>query len=307
MATPRRFGQEVSQNIRRPRNMTLSERDKAIGMLVGGCTIPEVAQHFGRADSTIRRLHLKHHHTGTIVDKPRSGRPHILSRHTKKLLFRAVRKTPKIEYKHLSKVAQIALPDGTLQKAPSRSTLYRVLKKRGLTNYRCKTRPKLTRGRALARLKFCREYRSFPWQRRTLKFSDKCSIQKGSGHNTEWCFRYPDEKWTPSMITEHSTSRAPAQMVWGAIWLDERGRPRRSPLVIMDRDSDAPHNGYTSQSYIQALRKGLLPNWRKSQLFMQDNARIHTSATTRAFLEDHHITTIKWPPYSPDLNPIEHL
>jgi transposase len=114
MATPRRFRQEVSQNIRRPRNMTLAERDIAIGMLMGGCTILEVAQHFGRANSTIRRLHLKHHHTGTIVDKPRSGRPHILLKHTKKLLFRAVRKTPKIEYKHLSKVAQIALPNSTL-------------------------------------------------------------------------------------------------------------------------------------------------------------------------------------------------
>jgi hypothetical protein len=105
MATPRRFGQEVSQNIRYPQNITLAERDIAIGMLVGSCTILEVAQHFGRADSTIQRLHLKYYHTSTIVDKPRSGCLYILLRHTKKLLFRVVRKTPKIKYKHLSKVA----------------------------------------------------------------------------------------------------------------------------------------------------------------------------------------------------------
>ena len=140
-----------------------------------------------------------------------------------------------------------------------------------------------------------------------MKFSDKCSVQKGSGQNKEWCFRYPDKKWKPKIITEVSTSRPPAQMVWGAIWLDKRGRPRRSPLVIMERDPDAPRNGYTARSYIAALEEGLLPHYRQSQLFMQDNARIHTSHAVRAFMAKHHITVMNWPPYSLDLNPIKHL
>jgi hypothetical protein len=36
------------------------------------------------------------------------------------------------------------------------------------------------------------------------------------------------------MITAPETSRRPAQMVWASVWLDERGRPRRSPLIIID-------------------------------------------------------------------------
>jgi transposase len=118
---------------------------------------------------------------------------------------------------------------------------------------------------------------------------------------------YPEEKWDTRMITQLSTSRPPAQMVWGSIWLDQRGRPRRSPLIIMERDPDAPRNGYTAKSYIKALRQGLLPHYRRGQLFQQDNARIHTAAATRAFLARHGIRTINWPPYSPDLNPIEHM
>lgn len=62
------------------------------------------------------------------------------------------------------------------------------------------------------------------------------------------------------MITGLSTSQVPAQMVWGAIWLDARGQPRHSPLVIMERDPDAPRGGYSSQSYIQTLCKGLPPH-----------------------------------------------
>ena len=53
--------------------------------------------------------------------------------------------------------------------------------------------------------------------------------------------------------------------------------------------------------------KGLLPSYRTSQLFVQDNARIYTSRVVRTFLADHQITTLDWPAYSPDLNPIEHL
>jgi hypothetical protein len=40
---------------------------------------------------------------------------------------------------------------------------------------------------------------------------------------------------------------------------------------------------------------------------MQDNARIHTARVVVDFMAEHGITTLEWPPYSPDLNPIEHL
>ena len=96
-------------------------------------------------------------------------------------------------------------------------------------------------------------------------------------------------------------------MVWGAIWLDERGQPRRSPLIIMDRDPDAPRSGYTAQSYTETLEEGLKPHWRSSQLFMHDNASIQTAHATRDWLQRNQVRMVIWPPYSPDLNPIEHL
>lgn len=109
------------------------------------------------------------------------------------------------------------------------------------------------------------------------------------------------------MITEVPTGRPPAQMVWAAIWLDERGRARRSPLVIMTRDEDAPRGGCTAQSYIKTLETGLLHHWWPSQRFMHDNARIYTARITRRWLHERGITPITWPAYSSDLNPIEHL
>jgi transposase len=307
MPPQRRFGQELDQNVRRSRNISPATRDQAIGMLKSRMTVPEVVRAIQRGERTIRDLRAKYRQTGSVQDKPRSGRPPVLSKQQKKIIYRKVRSTPKMEYSVLQEDATFVNAEGTPLKPPSRSTSYRELRRRGLTNHKAKKRPKLTWAHAHGRLKFAREYRYFPWGRRTLKFSDECSVQKGSGANQEWCFRSPWEKWKPEMLDPVGTSRKPAQMVWGCVWLDERGVARRSKLVIMERDPDAKKRGYSAKSYMEALTKGLLPHYRRSQLFMQDGAGIHRSRAVMAFHQEHHINAIVWPAYSPDLNPIEHL
>jgi transposase len=41
--------------------------------------------------------------------------------------------------------------------------------------------------------------------------------------------------------------------------------------------------------------------------FMQDNASIHTARVVRQWFADMAIPLTDWPPYSPDLNPIEQV
>ena len=91
-------------------------------------------------------------------------------------------------------------------------------------------------------------------------------------------------------------------MLWGGIW-----KEGKTPIVVMERDLSARRHGYTSWSYIQALEEGLIPVYNGSRQFMQDNAAIHTSQASKRWLLEHTIQWIGWPPYSPDLNPIEHV
>jgi transposase len=162
MPPQRRILQEINQNVRRGPNLTISQREKIIGRLAEGAAVKEVAALYGRTPRCIRDLRKKYNQTGNTQDKPRSGRPPILSLRLKKLIYRKARAQPKIEYKKLIEEAVVVEPDGTTSKPPSHSTLYRVLKRRGLTNFRCKKRPKLTFVHARKRRTFCSTYRNFP-------------------------------------------------------------------------------------------------------------------------------------------------
>ncbi len=91
-------------------------------------------------------------------------------------------------------------------------------------------------------------------------------------------------------------------MVWGMIW-----RGGRSDLIIMERNEHARRNRYSTQSYLQALKEGLLPNYVPGRFFLQDNAKIHVSIAAREWFESHGIWVQAHPAHSPDLNLIKHV
>ena len=59
---------------------------------------------------------------------------------------------------------------------------------------------------------------------------------------------------------------------------------------------------------IHDLYKAYLPEFvQPGEIFMHDNAPVHTAAITKRLLAEMHVEVMIWPPYSPDLNPIENL
>lgn len=66
-----------------------------------------------------------------------------------------------------------------------------------------------------------------------------------------------------------------------------------------------------SFQYRFVLRRSLLPFWRRNRqrnlVFMQDNAPIHRSQSTKDWLARKRIALLDWPANSPDLNPQENV
>ena len=60
--------------------LTLDKRNVAIGMLTGCMRVKEVAQRFRVSESAISRLRAKYRQTGTVIDRPRPGRPRKTTR-----------------------------------------------------------------------------------------------------------------------------------------------------------------------------------------------------------------------------------
>ena len=133
MLPRRQFGTEIAGNRRRGPNLTPDERQRIIAKRQCGCTIPELVKEFGRSESAIKYTIRTYTKATTTQEKPRPGRPPVLSARAKKLIYRKARSAPKVDYSELAKAAQVYAPDGTPSQPPSKSTLYRALKKNRLT------------------------------------------------------------------------------------------------------------------------------------------------------------------------------
>nr|POE60622.1 transposable element tcb2 transposase [Quercus suber] len=246
-------------------------------------------------ESTIRSMIKKANTRLTFDNNARTGRPRIRNQRDERAVLRAIREQPKLTYKQLKQATGLEF---------STSTFKRILKENGITNWRCKRRPHLTQAHATARLNWALLNQQTDWLQ--WLFSDECSVEKGVGKRVEWAFGYPSEKWEKKHITTYSKGKQGSVMVWACIGTSVE----ETELVIMDRDGTSLRNRYTTESYLDALEIGLLPIY-TGQVFMEDNAPIHMSGWARITLQNWGVITLtgamRWPPYSPDLNPIEHL
>lgn len=106
-------------------------------------------------------------------------------------------------------------------------------------------------------------------------------------------------------ITDNHTSRRRAFRQRLLFWGCFSGNGGPGPFVHVN-------STMKTANYIDTLKHHLLPyrqtHFRgNSSTFQHDNAPCHASRPTLDFLQVNRVRTLQWPPYSPDLNPIENL
>jgi hypothetical protein len=173
----------------------------------------------------------------------------------------------------------------------------------GIHYWRAKKCPDLTDEIALLRYDWARVRAYWNVERwKQYIWSDECSAERGKGQKQVWVFGIPSEKWMPKNVSTYKKGKQIRVMVWACFW----GNGERTPLYIMDRDFESKKQGYSASSYIAVLEDNLPFHYQDVLLFMQDNAPIHTAHRVREWFQENGIHITDWPPFSPDLNPIEH-
>jgi transposase len=97
-----------------------------------------------------------------------------------------------------------------------------------------------------------------------------------------------------------------SMMFWAAFcWVYQ------SALVPLLGDPESARGGVTARVILDCLIENLPTIAEPGRVFMQDNARTHTARIVQNWLcpwaEENGVSLLDWPPYSPDLNPIENL
>ncbi|UYV62802.1 Transposase [Cordylochernes scorpioides] len=175
-------------------------------------------------------------------------------------------------------------------------TISRRLVANGLHSCRPLRRLPLTPPNRRQRLEWCRARSTWMTEWHRVVFSDESRFCLSSDSRRVRVWRRRGERFNPAAIVERPTVRQRRIMVWGPIVYDSR-----SPLLRIQ-------GTMTAQRYVDdVLRPVTLPYLQgvPNALYQQDNARPHTARISQQALQD--VQMLPWPPYSPDLSPIEHV
>ena len=79
----------------------------------------------------------------------------------------------------------------------------------------------------------------------------------------------------------------------------------------MDCNFESLKHSYSVNFYLEVLNTKVDLWYQKldsGYVFIQDNASIYTAKKVKRWFASHSVkTVVDWPPYSPNLNPIEHI
>jgi transposase len=121
-----------------------------------------------------------------------------------------------------------------------------------------------------------------------------------------WVFRTLQEKWDQDCIEPHRDIKKDIKvMFWGCF-----GGMGMMGLTDLSGDPESKEGGVTGQIILEYAFKKILPQILDGHfelIFMQDGAGIHHRKELVAWLKEKGYKILEWPPYSPDLNPIEHV
>jgi len=229
---------------------------------------------------------------------PRSGRPKALTPEQESDLVEfvcATKKNRRMTFLQLSCV----LFAGVFGMWAIKNTLYRL----GFRRRVARKKPPISEENRVKRLNWALEHVNWtPEQWANILWTDETWIT-GGPHSKQYVTRRQGEEWDPTCIVEKH-QRKQGWMFWGCF----SGATGKGPGIFWEKDW-GKINEETYRQHTVPIIDGWITLCRRDDgeelLLMQDGAPGHAAKATREDLAERGVEVIHWPPFSPDLNPIE--
>ena len=157
---------------------------------------------------------------------------------------------------------------------------------------------KINRGKRMAYAKMMMEKSYDYWKHAVWSDESKFNLFGSDGKIMVW--RSTTEEYDPKCTVPTVKHNGGSVMAWACF-----SRTGVGNLCFIEGSMDR-------FLYREILRKNLLQSCQKLGLenlflFQHDNGPKHTAGAVKDWLKQKKIKTLNWPPFSPDMNPIEHL
>lgn len=253
-----------------------------------------IARDLGCSEKAVRDTIKRVQATGSVEDRPRTGRPSKTSLRERRMIVRNSLKNRQMTSTQLA--AQHNLTGQTL----SKRTVQRILNKYGLFGRIARKKPFINAKNRVKRLKWAKKHRNWTvadWSR--ILWSDEKKFNRLGSDGRIYVRRRTGEAFRPVCLKGTVKGGGGSLMCWASFSARGTGPIHRI-------------NGIMDQvKYKNILNDVLLPfaddNLPITWIFQHDNDPKHTAKSVTKFLQDEHIKVLTWPAQSPDLNPIENL
>ncbi|KAF0708485.1 hypothetical protein AaE_013194 [Aphanomyces astaci] len=272
----------------RGKNITEEEKGQIKAFLALKKSLRWIANAIGRSDKLVRT------YVGQLrqpMTANRAGRRIKLTKREIRRVFRLATR------KGMSSRQISAVLNGKVK----HTTVLRVLQMSKFAKYiKRRSGPRLTPQHKKDRVEFAARYLNQLDVMKTTMFTDE---KKFNLDGPDGCQYYWHDLREEVETYSKRVAGGGSVMVWGGMSFHNK-----SKLAFLEGRQDSAKYQDTLRGYLlPAMRAlcGLTPNG--EAIFQQDNASIHRSRSTMAWLEEMPWTTMTWPAKSPDLNPIENV